>query len=335
MPNNTIKLSLKNVITPPIPVAVLMVLGIVVVWIAGFGYEPTSTVVQFSSPLSVNLQHFVLANHTLANVISVLITLLNAFLIAQLNNKFTIIRTRSFLPVFIFMLLIASWPSIHMVLCAHLALTFIIMSLFVFFEMYRDRNASEQAFLGSLFIAVASLFVEPFILFIPVCWLGFMRFYSFSLRTFLASVFGTLVPWVLFLSLRIYFQPDMLWINTLAQGFYIGVPVVELQLNEIIYMSGIAIIMLIGLFGLFMNLRSDAIQTRAKLNFLLILLIASFIFFMVFIYQFLVFLPVIALCYALLISHPFTLRTTNFFAILFILFVVINVAFVISNIILN
>ena len=335
MPNNNIRISLKNVIAPPIPMAVLMVLGIVLIWIAGFGYEPTSTIVQFNSPLAVNLQLFVLSNHILSNILGVVITLLNAFLIAQLNNKFTIIRTRSFLPVFIFMVLIASWPSIHMVLCAHLALTFFIMSLFVFFEMYRDRNASEQAFLGSLLIATASLLIEPFILFIPVCWIGFMRFYSFSLRTFLASVFGALVPWVLYLAMRIYFQPDLQWLNTLATDFYIGVPIIELPLNEIIYMASAAVIILIGLAGLFSNLHSDAIHTRAKLNFLLFLLIAAFIFSMIFIYQFLVFLPVIALCYALLISHPFTLRSTNFYGILFIVFIIVNVAFVISNIILN
>jgi len=335
MPNNNIRVSLKNVIAPPIPMAVLMVLGVVLVWIAGFGYESKSATVQLNSPLAAYLQQFVLTNHVLSNILGAIITLLNAFLIAQLNNKFTIIRTRSFLPVFIFTMLIASWPSIHMLLSAHLALTLLIMSLFVFFEMYRDRNASEQAFLGSLLIATASLFIEPFILFIPVCWIGFMRFYSFSLRTFLASIFGALVPWVFFLAMRIYFQPDLLWLNSLATGFYVGVPFIELPLNEFVYMACTAIIIVIGLAGLFSNLHSDSIQTRAKLNFLLFLLIAAFIFSMIFIYQFLVFLPVIALCYALLISHPFTLRSTNFYGILFIVFIVVNVAFVISNIILN
>ena len=164
MPNNNIRVSLKNVIAPPIPMAVLMVLGVVLVWIAGFGYESKSATVQLNSPLAAYLQQFVLTNHVLSNILGAIITLLNAFLIAQLNNKFTIIRTRSFLPVFIFTMLIASWPSVHMLLSAHLALTLLIMSLFVFFEMYRDRNASEQAFLGSLLIATASLFIEPFIL---------------------------------------------------------------------------------------------------------------------------------------------------------------------------
>ena len=106
MPNNNIKLSLKNIIAPPIPMAVLMVFGILLVWIAGFGYETKTSQVQFSSPMAVTLQQFVLSNHFLANLISLVIVFFNAFLIAQLNNKFTIIRTRSFLPVLVFLMLI-------------------------------------------------------------------------------------------------------------------------------------------------------------------------------------------------------------------------------------
>lgn len=335
MPNNNIKLSLKNIIAPPIPMAVLMVFGILLVWIAGFGYETKTSQVQFSSPMAVTLQQFVLSNHFLANLISLVIVFFNAFLIAQLNNKFTIIRTRSFLPVLVFLMLIAAWSSIHTMICAHMALTFLLVSLFVFFDMYRNRNASEQAFLGTLLIAVASLFAEPFILFVPICWLGFVRFNSFSLRTFLASLFGLLAPWVIYMAIRVYMQPDMLWISFLLKGFYVGLPFIELPLHEIIYMSATSLIIIIGLAGMYSNLHSDAIQTRAKLNFLVYLLVAAFVFSMLFIYQFAVFLPVVALCYALLISHPFTLKSTNFFSILFIVFIIINVAFVIASVILS
>lgn len=335
MPNNNIKISLKNIIAPQLPMIVLMVFGVLLVWIAGFGYETKTSTVQFSSPLAIAMQQFVLSNHILANLISVVVVFFNAFLIAQLNNKFTIIRTRSFLPVLVFLLLIAAWSSIHTMLCAHIALTFLLVSLFVFFDMYRNRNASEEAFLGTLLIAVASLFAEPFILFVPVCWLGFVRFNSFSLRTFLASLFGLLAPWVFYVAIRIYLQPDLLWIGSLAKGFYIGVPLTELPLHEIVYMAATSIIIVIGLTGLYSNLHSDAIQTRAKLNFLVYLLVAAFIFSILFIYQFAVFLPVVALCYALLISHPFTLKSSNFFSILFIVFIVINVAFVIANIFLS
>jgi len=76
---------------------------------------------------------------------------------------------------------------------------------------------------------------------------------------------------------------------------------------------------------------SDAFNTRNKLNFLLFLLISLVILAFIFRNQFISFLPMIALVYSLLISHPLTLKQNNFNGILFLVFCLINIAFVISK----
>jgi hypothetical protein len=321
---------LKTLINPNIPLTILLIIVPLLVWIAGFSTVPAGTgnywlagIFSHFSPLSVSLT---------ANILSMAITLFNVFLLAQINNKFTVIRTRTFLPMLIFLVLISGWNRTHTQVTAHITLTLFILALFVFFSMYRNWRASEPAFLGSFLISLASLLTTPVILLIPVCWLGFMRSYSFSLRTFLASVFGALAPWILYIAVRYYIQPDMLWLTPLADSFLISWSVLMLPVNELVYMALMTIFILIGLTGLYYNLHSDSIQTRVKLNYLMFILVFSFVFSMIFSRYFEIFMPVVAFSYSLLLAHSFTLRANKFYGVLFVLFLIFNIVFAISEI---
>ncbi|MBP1677779.1 MAG: hypothetical protein H6Q20_2338 [Bacteroidetes bacterium] len=325
---------LKIVITPSFPLAVFLIVVPFVLWLTGFALIPVSGDESiYLTGLLANV--FSLRADLVTNVLSIIITLFNAFLIVQINNKYTIIRNRTFLPVLVFLLLISCWTDTHIYVLAHLTLALFALSLFVFFSMYRDTKASEQAFLGSLLIASGSLFAYPVILFIPVCWIGFMRFHSFSLRTFLGSVFGVLVPWIFYFVVRYYFQPDLLWLNEIAESFRLGWAVTELSLIRVVYLAVMLVFMLVGLVGLYSELRNDSVQVRARLSFLQLIMVFAFIFSMILVDYYYLFIPFVAISYSLLISHPFTLRASKFYGILFALFILFNFAFVILQIILN
>jgi len=325
------KISLKNIIVPTIPLAVFSVGCCVVLWMSAFIGARYATISSESTTASQALQFFFLPNTLLSNIISAGFTLLNAFLLAQLNNRFTIIRTRTFLPILIFMLLMSSWNETHLMNGSHFALTLFIFSLFYFLNMYRDTKAVEQAFMGSFLISAASLIITPLIFLIPVCWLGFILVQSFSLRTLLASLFGALAPWILYISVIFYFQPDIDLVQffTTEFGYEFSLPI--LSASNIIYTSALIVILLISLGGMYSNFHNETIRTRTKLNFILFLLIAVSVITALHISQFAVFLPIIAFGYSLLISNSFTLRLNNFNGILFIIFCLLNLAFVISK----
>jgi hypothetical protein len=197
--------------------------------------------------------------------------------------------------------------------------------------MSRDRKASEQAFMGSFLISVSSILINPLIFIIPVCWIGFMMFQSLSLKTFLASIFGTITPWILYASVMYLIHPDFDF-STLINIYYsINLSLSTFSHAEIIYTVTMGIILIISLIGMYSISNSDAIKTRNKLNFLLFLFVSLIILSFVFRNQIKSFLPIIALVYALLISHPLTLKQNNFYGILFIIFFLINIAFVISK----
>jgi len=326
------RLSLKNIIVPSIPLAALLVLSCVAVWFSAyFGGRFATLSTQNTVFYLTNIQPFIQPNSLLSNIVSIAFVFLNAFLLGQINNRFTIIRTRTFLPIFIFLLLMGSWNETHVANGSHLALTFIVLAIFYFFGMSRDKKASEQAFMGSFFISISSLLINPLIFLIPVCWIGFGIFQSFSLRTFLASVFGTLAPWVLYLSILYLMHNEINFSTVFHLDFDFSFNISSFSLPQFIYYVSIFIIMLISLSGMFSISSGDAIHTRNKLNFLLLMLISVFIITLIFRSQYALFLPVIALIYSILISHPFTLKQNNFYGILFIIFCTLNITFVISK----
>ena len=328
------RVTLKKIITPSLSLSTLLIVASIALWLVVFSTTVVNSPVELGSPLSKAVENILPAG-LLTSITSLLLTLLNAFLIAQLNNRFTIIRNRTFIPVFVFLMLMSVAGQTHQLPGAHFALTLLLIALFVFFNMFRDKQASEQAFLGSLLIATGSLFIEPILLFLAVCWMGMIRFGSFSLRTFLASVFGGLVPWIFYFTIRYYFEPDLLWINTLFTGFETGFTLFGRPVNELIYLTCMTLIIITGLVGLYSNLHGDSIQSRAKLNFLTIILIFSFAFSIVFVNCYAIFIPFTLMAYAVLIAHPLTLKPNGFYAILFIVLVIINLAYLASNLILR
>lgn len=329
------QISIKKIIVPSIPLAALLVICCLAIWISTFFGEQFNTISNQPTILVQDIQTVILPNTLLSNLVSILFTLANAFLLAQINNRFTIIRNRTFLPILIFLLLMSTWSGTHVSNGSHISLTLFILALFYFFSMSRDKKASEQAFMGSFLISVSSIFINPLIYIIPVCLIGFMIFQSFSLRTFLASIFGTVSPWIIYLSIRYLLFPD----SVFSQAF-IAIPTIDLSLPgfslpDLVYIVSITAIMIISLFSLFSLTHSDAIHTRNKLNFMVFLLVYLLVLVALFRSQYVSFLPLIAMVYSILIAHPLTLKQNNFHGILFWVFCFLNIAYVISKYILT
>ena len=329
--NYFMRVSLKNVIVPSIPLAVLMVGFCFVLWTLMFFAPIPSILPIYYTTIAEKIQSFFSQNLLFTNLVCIALTLLNAFLLAQINNRFTIIRTRTFLPIFIFLLLVCTWNETHIIVGSHVALTLFVLALFNFFSMSKDRNASEPAFLGSFFIGLASLLINPYIFLSPVCWLGFIIFQSFSLRTFLASLLGAIVPWILFVTINYFINNNVDILQLFNVSFNFDFSYLVLTLPKIIYISALTLIMIIGVVGMYSLSNGDAIHTRNKLNFLLLLLVSALILEFFNRNQMPLFLPLLSMIYAMLISHAFTLKQNNFYGIIFYIFFSLNIAFVISK----
>ncbi|MDR0810765.1 MAG: hypothetical protein LBN23_00590, partial [Paludibacter sp.] len=254
--------SLKPLVSPKLIVAVPIMLLLLALWVVVYLFITPDMAYELPSPQARSIQEFFNYGDLFLNIISIFLTLLNVLLIYLLNNRFTIIRIRTFLPVFIYLLLISVWYQTHYLIYAHFANTLFLFSLFVFFNMYRDRHSTEQAFLGTLLLASGSLIVEPLILLVPICWYNFIRYNCFSLRTFLASLFGMLAPWAIFISINFLIQPDCQWINALIEPFQVHPVFLKHSIVELVYIGILLIISIIFLIEMFLLMKNDSMQTR-------------------------------------------------------------------------
>ena len=319
-----------NFVTPNIFVIFLLFLCYAGAWIfASFAGSTTNTVnIEHFSPLAVTLQSIFAQNELIPNILSFFICLLNAFLLLLFNNRFSLVRARTSLPVIIFLLLTCGAFNSYTLFSCHLALTLFIVALFLFFEMYHNK-AVEKAFMGSFLTTCASLIIPQYIFIIVVFWIALLSYKAFSARTFLASIFGVLTPIILYFSClylidgSVDFYQYMMCFIPREIGFNS-----DFSLIDIIYQSIMLLFFIICTITVYHDINKDIVRTRKNLNFCFIILLCSIVIRLGYAESFEPLMPLTLLGYTIFFSHTFTLKQTKFQQIVFILFCLINILFV-------
>lgn len=317
--------TIQQFIKPGVPLAVLLVLLYLVSWGLNYFFIPD---IQDYNVLDTRL--FEPNNFWLITSIF-LLTVLNLLLIALLNNRFSIIRERSFLPVFFYALFITSWKESHFLICSHLAVSVFLISLMLFMGMYKNRTAVIPAFWGTLFISLSGILNPAYLFLIPLAWIGFVPLKCFSTRIFLASLTGMLLPWIFYFSYQLYAGNEIVIFNALFEVFQPGFFLNALTIYEQIYILALVLIVVISLFGIYTNLLSESVQNRKNINVLVFMLV--FLIALVFIFpkHAPAFLPLIASLIAMLLAHPFTLQKTRFYTFLFFIVIAIHIGYMYIN----
>ncbi|MDR2840615.1 MAG: DUF6427 family protein [Paludibacter sp.] len=314
-------------VKPRFSTVIIFFLTVVIVWIALYYVIPENSENAIPSVFAQNIESNFMLSPLLLVIISLLLTLLNAYLIYGLNNRFAIIRTRTFLPVFVYLLLMTVWFHSHYFVYEYFALTMLLLSIFVSFSMYHNRNAPEQAFAGTLILSIGSLLITPLVLFVPINWIIFVRYKCFSLRNFAASLIGLLLPWGFYFFISYYFLSDTLWVQQFTKPFLIDIEFAAHPTIEIVYITLLILLYIAGHCSMLRAMRNDSLQIRAKLDIIFYYGIAAFVFAIVFSGQHYVFLPFIAFSFSFLFSHPITLTYSKFTKLLFIVFTVLNLLY--------
>lgn len=328
------KLSLKRIIAPPLPLTILLLSVTYTLWIFFYFNGISFSADRSGSSLPAFSGNIFAAKSILPLILSFVLTGVNSMLILHLNNRYNIIRTRTLMPIFIFNLLLGVWYQSQMFIKGHIALTLILLAFYLLFAMYRNKNAANEAFTGSFLIGISCFLIKPLAVLLPLLWIGFIMFQSFSLRTWLASLLGFINPLFIYFAFNYFFNPEVLTAENLATGLIPVFIIPQLPLHEIIYIAAMTIFILISAGGLFPNLRSESIQTRSRLSFLAFFTIGTFLISIFSPSDYKGVMPIVAFGYSLIFSHPLSLRLGNFFSIVFILFIVFNFAYIVSSLIL-
>ncbi len=319
---------IKKIVTPDFTFSAILVILFLLTWVYNYYFYPDFETYDASTARMTE------SKPGSAMLIILGLTAFNLLLIDRFNYKYNVIRTKTFLPLFIYALLITSWKETHLLPYTHIAMSIIIGSLMLFFSMYRNDKAVEPAFLGSVFLSVAGLLNPVYLFLFPLSWIGFFILKAFSIRTFLASIMGALAPWIVFFGFLLITGKEFNVLQYLNIDFLSDNLLADRSLHQQIYIVALLAILFIGISGIYRNHFNDSIQARKYLNFILIYLVFMLAIVIVFSNNIMALMPMIAFGYAILLSHPFSLYKSKFYTILFMIFVLLNIAYLLSDIVI-
>ncbi len=136
------------------------------------------------------------------------IFLFTGLYLLQINSKYIIIKNRTYLPVFIFSLLISGIPSLQQINPAIFATLLLAFSFDQIFSIYHKNDALNNLFKAGFFIALASLFYTPSALYILPVLLSIVSLRTFNFREIITALTGFITPWFLYSFYYFFFRDN-------------------------------------------------------------------------------------------------------------------------------
>jgi hypothetical protein len=232
------------------------------------------------------------------------------FLIHRINYVLVIIREKTWMPFLLYVLLTSASPNFSPLHYTSIGMFFLILAFYQLFTSYHDREAIGRTFNMGLFIGIGSLLWIHLLWLLPIFWIGMYNFKTMTLRTFLASFAGAGLAYWFLLGWCVWRHDYTLFAIPFASILDAGLPfsMDGLRLEEwayILYVGGLTI-MAIGNMSL--HEYDDDLRTRRFLSFLILLLTASFILFLVYRQSANDFLDMACLPVSILIAHFFVTK---------------------------
>ncbi len=158
-----------------------------------FPFYPGEDMMLLYQPINYLIGQNQLAN----NIIALVFTILLAFLILKLNYQYTFIRSRTFLPPSLFVIIASCIPDLHAMHPVYPASLFLIIAIDKVFGSYDKETFHSNAFDAGIFVAISSLFYLNMIFFFPSIWFGFIILkQKVNWREYVLSTLGFVFPWI-------------------------------------------------------------------------------------------------------------------------------------------
>jgi hypothetical protein len=175
---------------------VALPLLMVALWLHGF-MHPATPMFQSSSPLYEWIVSGMVHYPMVIRIVSFLLVLSQALFINYILNENEVLHTNSYFPAGMYMILMSLQPEMHWLHPIIIANLFMLLALHKLLQTYRQDTAYAHAFDVGFYIALASLFYLPSLVFIVLLWAGLVVLRPFIWREWIISLMGVLVPWIL------------------------------------------------------------------------------------------------------------------------------------------
>ena len=247
------------------------------------------------------------------------ITAIIGYLMIEMNTAFTMIRTRTTMPVCIFWMIATSLFFLRPFEWGNLVPLAFLLSVYQLFQSYESSSPAIPIYHAFFFISLGSLAFPPFIYFAPILWGSMIPFRSLNGKSLLASLLGIITPYWLLFGYAFYFDQMSLFLDPLKEmiRFY-PIEYGHLTVSEIASWGIITLLLIISGFHYWQISYMDKTRTRIYHSFLVIVGLCVTLWSIlqpIYLHELIV---IQLICAAFLGGHLFTLTRNRFSGILFI-----------------
>lgn len=250
----------------PLQLALLAIIPLLL-WSPAFISPPSLITTSFDMPIYKLIYSVLSPLKTLSTILAFILVLLQGLLINSIFSSNQLCPKTTFLPAFIYILLLSSDYTSMTISPILILNTFILFSIFFIFRSYDKSEGLDEAYNANLFIALATLTFAPAILLILWIWLSLLNYKSYKWRYWIISILGFLTPMIFLLIY--YFLTDKLLArsNFFYESFY-HLPnfYIYLEPIQVVFYISMGIFGLVTLFNTLANKSDNNINYRKKTN---------------------------------------------------------------------
>jgi Family of unknown function (DUF6427) len=231
-------------------------------------------------PLYGLLSDLVGTNPVPGIIFTLLLVILMAFSIVNLNSKLIFINERTFLPAVIYILLSGLFPRYQVLNPAVIGAIFLMIAIRRIMEAYRVQGIAYNFFDAALLIGIGSLFYANLIWFGLLVLIGIGLIRTWNLKEVFISLTGLLTPFLIAFAIFYISGRDPRELMVLFQYNLFGRPS-EYAFSglTIAVISFTGLITLLAVMYLFMTMNTKMIRPRKTFSLLLWLLVMSILLF--------------------------------------------------------
>lgn len=199
------------------------------------------------------------------------------YCLIELNTTFSLIRTRTTLHAAIFLFFLSGLPFLHTYSHEQWVPLLFTISFSYLFRSYESIYASVPVFHSFLCLGISSFLLPQVVYFIPLVYFYMIGLRALTLRTFLASLIGFLVPYWITLAYHLYVgNVEETWIPFETLASFPPIDYFQLSLPQLISGGIVTLFIVICSIECILHSYQDKVQTRIMLRILMITEMGTF-----------------------------------------------------------
>lgn len=154
------------------------------------------------------------------SAVALILVIILALMVQQINSRYTFIRIRTMLPAPLFVIMIGGFTEMHTLHPVYFAAVFLLLAIYQLFSMFDKSKPYSVAFDSGFLLGVGSLFYFNLFMLIPAFLIGIaVLTRDYRWREFIVMILGFLLPLFFAFSFAILTEQFMELLKTFEQNF--------------------------------------------------------------------------------------------------------------------